>query len=134
LIPIDARDDALAPRTTDGAHTGAEGTVIALANVLAASRRTNQPMAARVSRRERVVGNLILTAFIGLTDAPLDQVGAGAQVFEPPAFEDPYPRGPSARAVRGGGVDGPDAFAEAVGELASSSSGVSSMGKQRYSS
>jgi hypothetical protein len=60
-IPIDARDDALAPRTPGGVRTGAEGTAIAMANVLAASRRTDQAKAARVSRRERVVGNLILT-------------------------------------------------------------------------
>jgi hypothetical protein len=60
-IPIDERDGALAPRTTCGVRTGAEGAAIAMANVLAASRRPDQAMAARVSRRERVVGNLILT-------------------------------------------------------------------------
>jgi hypothetical protein len=88
-IRIDARDDALALRTTRGAHTGEEGTAIAMANVLAASRRTDQAMAARVSRRERVVG----ASFIGATDALLDQVGAGAPGLRAPAFDGPCPGG-----------------------------------------
>jgi hypothetical protein len=60
-IPIDERDDPLAPRTPGGVRTWEGGTAIAMANVLAASKKTDQAMAARVSRRARVVGNLILT-------------------------------------------------------------------------